>query len=84
METIEILGLFAATFTTAAFIPQVYKAWKYKSTKDISMVMYLVFLTGTILWLIYGVHHQSLPIILANIITSILLLFMIYLKIKYR
>ncbi len=42
MDYIEILGLIAATLTTAAFVPQVYKTWQQKSTKDISLTMYLV------------------------------------------
>lgn len=84
MEAIEILGFVAAILTTGAYVPQVYKTWKLKSTKDISFSMYAVMLTGVILWLIYGVYLNSLPIILANIITMILLSFVIVLKIKYK
>lgn len=42
MNHIEILGLVAAVVTTSCFIPQVYKISKEKSTKDISLVMYLI------------------------------------------
>jgi len=84
MEKIELLGLIAATLTTSAFIPQVYKAWKYKSTKDISLIMYLIFLVGLILWIFYGIHHGSVPILSANIITSLFVIFIIILKIKYK
>jgi MtN3 and saliva related transmembrane protein len=35
MDYIEILGLVAATLTTAAFVPQVYKTWRQRSTKDL-------------------------------------------------
>lgn len=84
MDSIEILGFVAAILTTAAYVPQVYKTWKLKSTKDISFSMYAVMLTGVVLWLIYGIFLNSLPIILANIITIILLSFVIVLKIKYK
>lgn len=84
MEAIEILGFVAAILTTGAYVPQVYKTWKLKSTKDISFSMYAVMLTGVVLWLIYGISLNSLPIILANIITAILLLFVIVLKFKYK
>lgn len=84
MDNIEILGLVAATFTTSAFVPQVYKAWKQKSTRDISLTMYLVFLLGLVLWFIYGVYHQSLSIILANGITGLLAMAVIVLKLKHR
>ncbi len=80
----DIIGLVAATLTTAAYVPQVYKTWKEKSTKDISLSMYAVLLTGVLLWLVYGIYLNSLPIILSNIVTSLLLLFMLLMKIKYK
>lgn len=84
MDTIEMIGLAAATLTTSAFVPQVYKAWKFKSTKDISLTMYLAFFTGTMLWLYYGYVHQSLAIMLANGVTGILVMIMLFLKIKHK
>ena len=84
MQTIEIIGLIAATCTTTAFVPQVYKALKEKSTADISLTMYIVLFIGLILWLIYGLHHDSLAIILANTITAILVIVMLVLKIKHK
>ena len=84
MPTIEIIGLIAASLTTAAFVPQVYKAWKHKSTSDISFTMYVVLLAGLILWLIYGIHHNSLAIILANLVTASLAIIMLILKMRYK
>lgn len=84
MEGIEIIGFMAAALSTTAFIPQVYKTWKYKSTKDISLTMYLVLLTGLILWLVYGIYHNSFPIILANGVTAALVFFVLLLKLKYK
>jgi len=84
MQTIEIIGLIAATCTTAAFVPQVYKALKEKSTADISLTMYVVLFIGLILWLIYGIYHESLAIILANTITGVLVIIMLVLKIKHK
>ncbi|MEM1337696.1 MAG: SemiSWEET transporter [Bacteroidota bacterium] len=84
MPTIEVIGLIAATCTTAAFVPQVYKAIRHKSTADISLTMYVVLLVGLLLWLVYGVYHKSLAIILANTITAILAVTMLLLKIKHK
>ncbi len=84
MDKIEILGLVAAALTTASFVPQVYKTWKEKSTKDISLTMYTVLFIGVVLWLIYGLNIQSLPVIFANTVTGILLLLMLAMKLKYK
>ncbi len=84
MDIYEIIGLIAAILTTAAFVPQVYKTWKSKSVDDISMTMYSVLFIGVVLWLLYGISLNSLPIILANSITGILVLMVIIFKFKYK
>lgn len=81
---IEIIGLIAAFFTTAAFVPQVVKTWKTKEVENLSLTMYLVMLTGVVLWLIYGININSLSIILANIVTITLVCVIIILKLRYK
>jgi MtN3 and saliva related transmembrane protein len=77
------VGFFSGFCTTIAFVPQVYKVWKTKSTKDISLLMFLVFTTGIIGWLIYGILSDNLPIIIANIVTFFLVLSILIAKIKF-
>ncbi|AVH67326.1 SemiSWEET transporter [Nostoc sp. 'Peltigera membranacea cyanobiont' N6] len=84
MDFLTILGLAAATLTTTAFLPQMFKTWQTKSAKDVSFVMLITFMSGLFLWLIYGIYLQSLPIILANSITLFFNLIILWLKIKYR
>ncbi len=84
MDIYEILGLIAATITTASFVPQVYKTWKSKSAESLSLTMYIAFFIGIVLWLIYGIHLNSLPMILANSITAVLALMLIIFKFRYK
>ncbi len=84
MDTITILGLAAGTLTTIAFLPQMMKTWQTKSAKDVSFLMLITFNIGIFLWLIYGIYLQALPIILANGITLVFNLIILWLKIKYR
>ncbi len=84
MDNTEILGLVAATITTSGFVPQVFKIWKDKSTKAISLNMYLLLSLGLLLWLIYGFAIGSLPVILANGVTLVLVLSIVGLKLKYK
>ena len=76
----DYLGLIAGTLTTIAFVPQLLKVWHSKSAKDISYVMFIMFLLGIILWEIYGWGIHSLPVILFNVITFILGLAILTLK----
>jgi MtN3 and saliva related transmembrane protein len=83
MDGAMILGITAGTLTTVAFIPQLAKALKSKSTGDLSWGMVLMFTIGVLLWLIYGIWIDSLPVILANAVTLLLQLGIVSLKIKY-
>ena len=80
----EIIGFMGATLTTISFLPQVTKIYKTKSTKDISLAMYIAFALGVTCWLIYGLGINSRPVIYANIVTLILVSMVLYMKIKYK
>jgi MtN3 and saliva related transmembrane protein len=78
------VGFFSGFCTTIAFIPQTYKVWKTKSTKDISLWMFLIFTVGVAGWLVYGVLTHNLPIIFANIVTLFLAFLILVAKIKFN
>ena len=83
MDIIFVTGLLAAVLTTIAFLPQVLKAYTTKHTKDLSLVMFVLFSLGLILWTIYGIALNSLPIILANTVTLAMSLYLLFLKVRY-
>jgi MtN3 and saliva related transmembrane protein len=70
--THQLLGLLAGGLTTAAFVPQVLQVWRSRSARDISLGMYLIFISGIALWLLYGLESNDLPISIANTITLLL------------
>ena len=81
---IDLLGFLAALLTTIAFLPQLYKTWETKSADDVSLIMLILFITGLIFWIIYGLKIHSTPILIANIITFIFNFSILILKIIYR
>ncbi len=83
MDYVVILGLVAATFTTLAYLPQAIKAWRTRSTKDLSFGMFLMFAIGVSLWLIYGILIKDIPLIAANAVTSVLAFSILIMKIRY-
>ncbi len=83
MNWIDVLGMVAATLTTISFLPQVIKVWQTRSTKDLSIITLIALNTGIILWLIYGLLINKAPVIIANGVTLILTLTMLFLKRKY-
>lgn len=83
-QFINVLGLIAGTLTTIAFLPQLFKTWKSKSAKDVSLVMMITFSVGIFLWIIYGFAIDAMPIIVCNVVTLALALMILVLKIRYR
>lgn len=83
MDNTTLIGLSAGTLTTISLLPQVIKAWKSKSTKDISIAMYSALSVGLLLWIFYGFAINSTPIIITNVVSLILTVLVLILKIKH-
>lgn len=83
-DWIEWIGLIAAVLTTSAFIPQVYKTWKTRNVQGLSLVMYVIFLAGLLLWLFYGLAIGSPGIIFANAVTSLLVVYLLSMIVRNR
>ena len=84
MTLVDLIGFLATVITTIAFLPQVIKTWRSKSTKDVSLQMLILFCTGVFLWLVYGFYIKALPIIVANALILMLNLIILFLKLKYK
>jgi len=84
MTIASIIGFIAGTLTTISFVPQVLKTFRSKRCDDLSWGMLLAFTTGVFLWLVYGVFLRSAPIMLANLVTVLLLVWLVVMKIRYR
>jgi MtN3 and saliva related transmembrane protein len=84
MDPIALVGFFAGTLTTISFVPQVARAWKLKETRDLSLAMLLLLALGILLWIFYGIGTGSMPIIVSNMITFILIIILLGMKIRYH
>lgn len=78
------IGIAAAVLTTAAFAPQAIQAWRTRSTKDVSLAMFSLMVSGIALWLAYGLLINDLPLIVANAITLVLAGSILVAKIRFR
>ena len=80
---VDIFGYLAAILTTSAFLPQLIKTLKTKKAEDVSLITLIMFIFGVLSWIIYGYKISSTPILIANIITLILNLFILISKIYF-
>jgi MtN3 and saliva related transmembrane protein len=84
IDAVNILGLVAGSLTTVSFVPQVIKTWRTRSAKDISWGMFLLFSSGVLLWVFYGIATGAFPVIVANVVIFALALTVIVLKFRFR
>lgn len=82
MDLTTLIGSLAGILTTIAFVPQVIKTHRSQSAHDISLLMFLLFCSGVLFWLIYGILLQAMPIIIANAITLALAASILIMKIR--
>jgi MtN3 and saliva related transmembrane protein len=80
---IDILGYVAGILVVISLLPQVIKSWKTKSTKDISLARYIIYVAGLILWVTYVVIINNGPVAVMNGIGLVLAVSILYLKIKH-
>ena len=78
----EAIGTLAAILTTASFLPQAIKTMKSKNTRDISLLMYVCFVSGVFLWTIFGILIKTRIIVIANAVTLVLSGIILIIKIK--
>jgi len=75
----EAIGFWAAVLTTGAFAPQLVRTWK-AGGEGLSWTTLTLFGLGVWLWFVYGLLRSSGPIMLANGVTGLEVLFLIALK----
>ena len=80
----ELLGFVAAGLSAISFLPQLIKIWRFRSVKDISTGMYVIYAVSVILWLIYEIIIKSEPLILAEILTLILVSAILAMKYMWK
>ncbi len=74
-----ILGMIAGFMCITSFIPQILKSYRTKKLDDLSYLLMSFMGFGMFLWILYGTHIGSIPIILTNVLgvgCNILLIFM--------
>ncbi|VVC01703.1 PQ loop repeat protein [uncultured archaeon] len=83
LDYISILGYAAGLLVVISLLPQVIQSWKTKSTKDISLWRYIIYVAGLVLWIVYAIIIQNGPVAVMNGVGLALALSILYLKLKY-
>ena len=79
----DVIGILAGVAIAAAFTPQLIQIVKSKSAKDISLGMYLIYITGVLLFILFGYLISAWPIVIANCIALVQASIILYFKLRY-
>ena len=52
---VSILGI----LMSVGYYPQAYTIWKKKSSKNVSIISYVIFVLGTSTWMLYGIYLNN-------------------------
>lgn len=79
---IELIGTLAALLGSIMYAPQAWRVIKTHHTKDLSLATQALLLIVSLLWIVYGVGKDSLPLIAVNSVIAILASIILVIKIK--
>lgn len=80
MDWISTVGYLAASLTTLSFLPQAFKVITTRNTQGISGLMYVMFVAGLVMWLIYGLLIEDAAVSMANFLTLVFALPILVMK----
>ncbi|MBR3510698.1 MAG: SemiSWEET transporter [Alphaproteobacteria bacterium] len=80
----EIIGIICCTCTTLAFLPQAIKSIITKNVSGLSLTMYIIYCSGLVFWILYGIYLQSLQMIISDTITLLFSSIILFMIIKSR
>lgn len=79
-----LIGILAGVITSVSMLPQVIKTIKTKESKDISVFMIILLISGLGLWVYYGFLRKDYPIIFTNSFSCLVDITLLCLHLKYR
>jgi MtN3 and saliva related transmembrane protein len=82
MDMITAVGGMAAFCTTISYLPQLKKCWQTGHGGDLSMTMFTILAGGVALWVLYGFLKSDFVIVLANTVSFVLLIGILYFKLR--
>jgi MtN3 and saliva related transmembrane protein len=63
---VDTVGVGAAVCSMTSFAPQLTKIWRERDASQVSLRMYLVTVTGFVLWTAYGILIGRWPVAVSN------------------
>jgi MtN3 and saliva related transmembrane protein len=80
---IDVVGTAAGLCSMSSFVPQIVKIVREGDAEQVSLRMYMVTVTGFVLWVTYGVLSHSWPVWASNSVCLALSATILALKLRF-
>lgn len=84
MPNLEIIGYIAGFLIAVSLSPQLIKTWRTKSTKDISVIWTLIYISGLSLLILYTAVNKIVPLTIFAIIEFLMAFSLFIMKLIYK
>ena len=78
-----VVGVVATLLTISAFMPQVFRSWRTKSTHDLSYATLILLVSQGAAWLSYGVLLGDLALMVTNSVVCVFAVLILVAKWRY-
>ena len=75
----EFLGYLAGICTAIVFLPQTIQTIKSRNVEGLSLTTYIIYCTGMLSWILYGVYLKSIQMMIFNAISLFFAAIVLYL-----
>jgi MtN3 and saliva related transmembrane protein len=79
----NVVGTVAGLCSMVSFVPQIVKILREKDASSVALRMYLVTVTGFVLWTTYGALQKSWPVFVSNAVCLGLTTAILILRLRY-
>jgi len=82
MSSLAIVGFLASLLSILNQFPQAIKVFRTQDTQSLSLGMYCIVVVAISLWLVYGILLKDSPLIWANALSLIPIVYIFIIKVK--
>ena len=80
---VAVVGAVASLLTISAFVPQVIRSWRTRSTRDLSYGTLTLLVSQSIAWLTYGVLLRDPALIITNSVVCVFISLILAAKLRF-
>ena len=82
MSSLAVVGFLASLLSILNQFPQAIKVFRTQDTQSLSLGMYCIVVVAISLWLVYGILLKDSPLIWANALSLIPIVYIFIIKMK--